>query len=88
MIFLAFCILCHVLDVISTNLALSRPNTAEGNKLVAWLMSKLGRFWWVYKLPIIALLIYYHEAAAFFALLHLLYVWVIWNNLKIYGQGK
>jgi len=89
----AFCILCHVLDVVTTNLALSKANTAEGNPVVAWLMSKLGRFWWAYKVPIVALIAYVglsgFTAALVLALIHGgVYGYVLNNNWQIYRKMK
>lgn len=50
----------QVLDVISTNAALRRPNVVEvgdeaiglGN-LVGWAMKRWGRWWWLVKIPLV-----------------------------------
>ena len=43
-------------DVVTTNIALSIPGTIEANPLIAYLQSQLGSLWWLYKLPVTALL--------------------------------
>lgn len=63
--FLLACIVITVqpIDVWSTNIALKRPDVVEqgdtelglGN-LAGWAMTRLGRFWWIIKLPLVLIL--------------------------------
>lgn len=79
----------QVADVWSTNRAL-RAGAREGNPLIAWLMARLGRAWWLGKAAMAAaflvpLWIVGPQPATWVALAILIpaYGWVVRNNWRL-----
>ena len=53
LILFALVVIAQAADVYTTNQALKRPGAVEANKVVAFLMDKLGGFWWLVKAPVV-----------------------------------
>lgn len=72
-------------DVYTTNRILANGGR-EANPVIAWVMGKLGRYWWLSKVAVmlpIALLVWlspgYHTLMALLFMV-ILYLWVVWHN--------
>lgn len=87
-----FLIALQVIDAVTTAIALNNPKLKEGNKFLAWLMSKIGVIpaLVVMKAQAIALIAWGHSYVHNWILLALVlfYVWVIWNNLRLIDDHK
>jgi hypothetical protein len=81
----------NVMDVIVTNMVIAKGRGSEANPVMAFLMTKLGKFWWVYKAVLLPLA---YEAWVYLPvnpvpdliavfLVTALYVYVIINNYTV-----
>lgn len=83
----------QVLDVWSTRSILARGGR-ERNPVMRALMRVCGRWWWVPKLGFaIPCGVYLGfvdgwEGPALLVLCNLLYIWVVWNNMRQFPQGR
>jgi hypothetical protein len=80
----------QALDVISTNLVISKGRGHEGNGLIARWMNLTGKWWWTIKLPLVAviwwLVLHFGPVpmlVAMFAFLAAVYAYVLINNYQI-----
>lgn len=88
-VFAALASLLQVFDVVSTNLVISKSRGHEANGLVAKLMGWLGGFWWVYKIPVVAVfaaIAYFQPgwpAVGVLALISAVYAYAVVNNYRV-----
>lgn len=88
-IYVLFCTLSvlQVGDVVTTNRVLARGGR-EANPIMAWVMARLGGYWWLSKVAIILLLgvalwqMPAYPATLILIGLNALYLWVIWHNAR------
>ncbi len=80
----------QVLDVISTNLVISKGRGSEGNGLIARWMKVSGQYWWTIKVPLVAAIwvlpLHFGPVpmlVAMFAFLAAVYAYVLINNYQI-----
>ena len=93
-LFLTFVLLlASIAEVWSTNKAVKLPQLQEVNKVVKAVMSKLGKYWWVIKIPVVGLfgyMSYYnpYDTTLMMVLLggSLLTFWVAYNNWKLHQK--
>lgn len=81
----------NIIDIILTNKIIKAGGT-ELNKIVCYVMKKLGDKWYFYKLAlalidiicivIMCLLGFYKIALVFILCGDIAYIWVLWNNWK------
>lgn len=93
----------QVFDVFSTSIVIGHGLGHEGNGVMAWLMGRLGHWWWAIKVPIVAGIWYdvlFHAPTVLLfrgvplqislivpSLLALFYAWALVNNYRI-AWGK
>lgn len=89
---IAFLIALQIIDAVTTYIALKNPKLRESNKLILWLMGRVGLLpaLVIFKGALIVLLVL---AAAFVpdgvvAALCMFYCWVIWNNVRAIDRTK
>lgn len=88
-ILLAAYVVLNALDYFSTSLVISKGRGVEANPITKWLMGVFGKFWWISKLPVVALcwLLWAHTSAPnaimMIGALDMLYAWVVWHNYQI-----
>lgn len=80
----------QALDVISTNIVISKGRGHEGNGLMARWMNVSGQYWWTIKVPLVAAIwalpLYFGPVpmlVAMLAFLAAVYAYVLINNYQI-----
>jgi hypothetical protein len=83
----AIVIVLQGLDVWTTNRFLAKGTGMEGNTIVAWLIDKLGSWWWLSKIPVVALAGILSQlglpGACGLAVLTGVYSFVVWSNYRL-----
>lgn len=86
---ISYASLLQVFDVLSTNLVISKGRGHEANGPIAWLQKKLGGWWWVYKIPLIAVFVAIAiktsgwPSVGVLTLVCLIYSYAVWNNYMV-----
>lgn len=80
----------NLLDVQSTNKALSTGTGREANPVMAWMQAELGRFWWVPKALVCVLLAavvlltpHSPQQVVLVAALVMFYAWFVIGNYQL-----
>jgi hypothetical protein len=78
----------QVVDAVTTAIGLQRPNIGEANKFAKFFIDRIGIYPTIFgfKGAVVAVVVYYKDVAApeTLGLLCLMYLWVCWNNLKLF----
>jgi hypothetical protein len=76
-------------DARTTNIGVDNGGI-ELNKVIAWLMQRIGKWWVAVKFPAVLLMAYAAISGAWLVLLiaNAAYIYVVWNNHQVIDRQK